>query len=316
MSAVPPPSAAAPPSVGRTEHEAVNRVLNEHLARIRPLVVAHRGTAIGSIAENTSAAAAAALASGADVVEIDVTESVDGAFFAFHDGAEPRLLGIEENLGRLTARQIRSLRYIHVERPGRSSPVEPLLDLLAGLRPADGTPPPLVNVDRSWHSWRTLLPALDELAMTGQLLLKSPADLAEPLEVLRRHKVKYPYLPICSRPDQLEAVLEDRELNTVGVELLADDLEHPFLDPELLGDLHRRGHFVLVNAEVLTNGVPLFAGHDDERAVLHGPDAGWGPLVDLGADMIQTDWPWLLSAYRESRAMRAAARSVDPGDHP
>ena len=45
----------------------------ERLARRGTLVLAHRGTALGSIAENTSAAITAALASGADMVEIDVT---------------------------------------------------------------------------------------------------------------------------------------------------------------------------------------------------------------------------------------------------
>ena len=57
---------------------------------------------------------------------------------------------------------------------------------------------------------------------------------------------------------------------------------------------------VLVNAEVLSNGIPLFAGPDDERAILEGPEQGWGPLLELGVGLIQTDWPWLLSRHRDA----------------
>lgn len=289
-----------PVSLGQARHAEINHLFAERLARVGTLVIAHRGTAIGSIAENTSAAARAALGSGADVVEIDVTESSDGAFYAFHDGNEQRLLGVSPNLRELSAQQIDSLRYIHVDRRDHPARVEPLLDLLAGLRDS-GPAAPLVNIDRSWGSWRTLLPALDELDMPRQLLLKSPAALPEPLEILRGHAVKYPYLPICSSRVQVTGILEDPDLNTVGVELLADAPDHPLADPSFLDELHQQDLCVLVNAEVLPNGRPLFAGFDDERALRQGAEAGWGPLFDRGADLIQTDWPWLLHAYRESR---------------
>ena len=94
----------------RPRRTSPGRLLARRLAEHGTLVVAHRGTAVGSIAENTRAAALAALASGADVVEIDVATSADGEFFAFHDGAERRLLGIDENLTRLAARQIEAPR--------------------------------------------------------------------------------------------------------------------------------------------------------------------------------------------------------------
>lgn len=294
-----------------------DRLLHRRLAELGTLVVAHRGTAVGSIAENTRVAAMAAIVSGADVVEIDVSTSADGEFYAFHDGTEQRLLGIGANLTTLTARQIDELRYVHVDRPGRPAGVERLLDLLAALRPTElgveDEAAPLVNVDRSWGSWATLLPALDGLGMTEQLLLKSPAALPGPLDVLRRHEVKYPYLPICTDLAQIEDLVEDDDLDVVGVELLADGPDHQLADPDLFVELHARGLFVLVNAEVLTNGIPLFAGYDDEAALLHGPGAGWGPLFDLGADLIQTDWPWLLRAYRGTRAARgtAGATAVD-----
>ena len=46
------------------------------------------------------------------------------------------------------------------------------------------------------------------------------------------------------------------------------------------------------------------AGHTDELA-LNDPDAHWGRLVDLGATILQTDYPARLVAYLEGRHARA-----------
>lgn len=281
---------------GQERFAATNALLGARAAEVGTLIVVHRGTAVGSLVENTPESVVAAVASGGDVVEIDVVASTDGEFFAFHDGNEQRLLGTTTDLRSCTAREIRAQRYVHSERPGRPAPVAGLLDLLGGV-PA-GT---LVNVDRSWTWWESLLPALDALSMSAQLLLKCSAAALDRVDVLRAHPVKYPFVPICATVEQAHGHLDDPQLNTVGVELLARDAASPFLDPAVLADLRARGALVLVNAEVLTTGRDLFAGHDDERAVLGSPDEGWGPLFDLGVDAIQTDWPWLLRDYRAAR---------------
>ena len=39
---------------------------------------------------------------------------------------------------------------------------------------------------------------------------------------------------------------------------------------------------------------------DDTRSILEGPQAGWGALLALGADVIQTDWPEKLDEYRRA----------------
>ncbi|QCU77012.1 glycerophosphodiester phosphodiesterase family protein [Citricoccus sp. SGAir0253] len=282
--------------VGQARFRDVNTRLRRRMDEVGTLIVVHRGTAVGSVAENTPAAVAAAVASGGDVVEIDVVRSTDGEFFAFHDGEEPRLLGTEADLRTLTAAEIRVQRHVHVDRPGRPSRVAGLRGLLTGMPP--GT---LVNLDRSWDWWEALLPELDRLGMAGQLLLKCRAEDGDRVAVLRDHGVKYPFLPICTTVDQAFAHLDDPDLNTVGVELLTRDPAGPFLQDGVVAELHARGVLVLVNAEVLSTGVDLFAGYDDERSVLGDPGEGWGPLFDLGVDAIQTDWPWLLRDYRSSR---------------
>lgn len=277
----------------------MSSLLHELRAERGPLIMAHRGTAVGSIAENTPEAVRAARVSGADLVEIDVSASADGEFFAFHDGAESRLLGEDIDILSLDAAQIRQRRYVHVDRAEKPATVATLTEVLEAL-PAE-TP---VNIDRSWPWWDTFLPWLDDWDGKAHLVLKCPASEEHALQLLRAHPHRYPFLPICRDLTQAEALVTDPALNTVGVELLAETPDHPALDPLRLRGLRAappngREPLVLVNSEVLTDGVPLFAGHDDERAVLASPESAWRMLFELGVDIIQTDWPWVLHAYRE-----------------
>ena len=102
------------------------------------------------------------------------------------------------------------------------------------------------------------------------------------------------------RRDQLRQ--EARQLaghqREIGVELLAHDEEYPWFDPAVIEDIRSRRLLVWVNSETLTTGIPLFAGHDDEKAVGQSPSAAWSRLLDLGVDAVQTELPWLLRDLR------------------
>jgi len=288
---------------GQPQFAALNARINDRLDQVGTLVVAHRGSGHGSVADNTGLAVRAALRSGADMVEIDVAASRDGEFFCFHDGDEQEFLGIEANIQTLSAAEIDRLSYQWVDRPGRRSGVERLLPMLDAFRGET-----LFNVDRSWWRWPQLLRALRGLNMTDQLMLKCPAwdDMA--IGRLREFGVKFPFVPICASPDDVYRTVGDPQLNTIGVELITTTQHHPWFCAEVIEEFHRLGVFCFVNTETLTTGVPLFGGLDDELAITEGPEVAYGPLFDLGVDAIQTDWPWLVRDYRQ-------ARRVNPETH-
>ncbi|MGY0055804.1 glycerophosphodiester phosphodiesterase family protein [Streptomyces sp. LZ34] len=262
----------------------------------------HRGTGLGTIAENTQRAVEAALRQGAEMVEIDVVESTDGEFFLFHDGYESMHFGITENIRTLDSAAIRRLQY-------RWCSVE---SVPYGLTTLDEVlrmnPSALFNLDRSWWYWPRLLPFLDGYDVAARVVIKSPVadDL---LGRLAAHEVKYPYAPMVRSHDEVLQVLEaGEEINTVGMELLATTDDHEFASPDYLDWLHSRGLFAFLNAINQSGRVPLFCGWDDETSVLDDPDAGWGRLAALGADIIQTDWPGLLVPYRNGLLRKAEAR--------
>jgi len=47
----------------------------------------------------------------------------------------------------------------------------------------------------------------------------------------------------------------------------------------------------------------LCAGHTDEQALLEGPDAAWGWLVEHGANGIMTDRPAELIQYLQEKGL-------------
>lgn len=283
---------------GAQAHAGTNGLLNSVTRVNRPLVVSHGGVAVGTIPPNTAAAVRAALHSGADVVKIDVSSSVDNIFYAFHDGTEVELLGVDRNIQSMTAAEIAELTYQWKNRPGRRAHVERLLTILAEFRGA----PVMFALDRSWWRWPTLLRVLDGLRMPSQLLLKVPSWETAAMDALRQHRTPYPTLAICSSPDELDRLpLRDHDLNIVGVELIAHDESNAWFDPAMIASIHERDLLVWVNSETLTTGIPLFGGYDDERCVLQSPPAAWTRLLELGVDAVQTELPWLLRDLREVR---------------
>ncbi|MFL0456102.1 glycerophosphodiester phosphodiesterase family protein [Brachybacterium paraconglomeratum] len=266
-----------------------------------PLVIAHRGTTLGSFPDNTVRAAIAALRSGADVVEVDVIRSADGEHYLFHDGYEDKHFAGAEDLRTLTAAEIDELSYCWQGARGALRPTR-LLDLLHAL------PEAWLNIDRSWSYWPELLDLLTEAGAARRVLLKSPPEPTA-LAALAAHPTPFLYYPIVRTREQFARARAVSGLNLIGAEILAATPEDPYADPAAVAALVEEFPLVQVNALNLENGARLYLGHDDETALLEGPEPGWGPLVRSGATAIQTDWPHLLREHLEQQGRRTGLRA-------
>jgi len=74
----------------------------------RPLIIAHRGGALLG-PENTAVAIAAAVANGADAVEVDVRRTSDGYLICVHDPDLGRIAGVGSRVDALSLAEIRAL---------------------------------------------------------------------------------------------------------------------------------------------------------------------------------------------------------------
>ena len=141
-----------------------------------------------------------------------------------------------------------------------------------------------------------LLKFFDSYNMEKQLVFKS-VPKKEFLDIFTDHSVKYMYMPIVSKKEEVDAAVSQKNLNLVGFEVLAESEKDIFFDKKYLSGLKKKGYFCWINAIRLNDVRKLYAGYDDNVSIIEGGDKGWGVLIERGADIIQTDWPFLLEKY-------------------
>ncbi|MCR4882762.1 MAG: glycerophosphodiester phosphodiesterase family protein [Clostridiales bacterium] len=285
---------------GQKRYEEINQLLNAKFKEKQVLICAHRGSWHGNVTQNTTMAYKAAIMQGADIVETDTTASVDGEVFSIHDGVEPRIFGWNRNSAYLTADQISSFSPLNSLGEPSSHHVQRLEEVLDFVR--NGT---LINIDRTWRAAGKVPSLLDRYPyMLQQAILKAPLSHREILDQLESHPKKYMFMPICYSLADVDAALAYKDLNIVGIELIAFSNEDELYRDEAIRYIHSKNLFTWVNALTLTDVghyKPLYGDLDDDISILEGPERGWGRLFDKQIDVIQTDWPALVKNYRQVR---------------
>lgn len=263
--------------------------------RLRLLIGAHRGTSGGSIVQNTVPAFINALRHGADVVEVDVIMSTDGDFFAFHNGEEEQVFHLKKDIRTMSTAEILSYPLYNslAERMDtmRLNRLEDVLEALKGKC--------LINIDRSWFYWKQTIECLNRHEMFDQLILKAHVD-TQLLEALESFGARLMYMPILKNQQDYLAELqtvEQYKIPIVAAEVIMSEAGCVETSRKLIDQLHEKKILAWVNSLTLHDCMTLSYGYDDNKAVIDGPAAAWGWLINHGFDIIQTDWPALLKEY-------------------
>lgn len=230
MSSRPDPKGAVArlwPAVGRRSRGA------RLWRRDRPRVWAHRG-ASAHATENTLAAFAAAVAHGADGIELDVLTCATGEVVVFHDDDLRRLAGRPERIGELSWSELAKVELVGGQRIPR------LEDALV----AAGTLEVNVELKAVRPGWPSPLPSATAAAIArvradDRVLISS----FDPVLLVQLH-LAAPHLPLAflfdaKLPRPLRAV-------TVGMLAGASALhpEHVLCTAESVAEWHRRGFAV------------------------------------------------------------------------
>ncbi len=271
------------------------------------ILVAHRGVWGGNIPCNTSAAYETALRQGADMIEIDVDKSLDGRLFVFHPGMEPAHLNRRISVREMTGAQIKELRYVNIDNVETQFGIEELSEVLDRFRGRC-----FINIDKFCDNPEEIAAAVRERGMAGQILVKTAPEEMN-LELIERYCPDIPYMAMVKTPEEIERVAE-RRLNYIGNEVLFRTEDHPFASREFIEREHRCGRLVWCNAIVYNYLTVLSAGHNDDRALLEGPEEGWGWIADRGYDFMQTDWVAMARQWLEETGRLSRARTRGDGD--
>ncbi|MDO5378718.1 MAG: glycerophosphodiester phosphodiesterase family protein [Clostridia bacterium] len=284
---------------GQERFANINQTLNRRIDQKKHLIAVHRGSWGGNIIQNTVESYTAAIKMGADMVESDVNASTDGVLYSFHDGHEPDVFGVSKNIKTMDSAEIESYHPLNAVSLRCSRRINRLTEILEFL--PEGV---LLNIDRAWDIYPQVLEVLDRYPQARfQVVLKAPLKAAAAFEALSAHPVKYMFMPICYSLADVDAALAYTDVNTVGAEIIAPTPQAELFDDGAIAYIHGKGLYCWVNAinlgDVGRDG--LYGGLDDDVSVIRDPALGWGKLFDKRIDIIQTDWPALLHAYRAQR---------------
>lgn len=258
------------------------------------LVAAHRGAAGGIIPCNTLASYDAAIAEGAEIVEIDVTRAKDGTLFAFHPHMEAAHLNSACEIPELTAREVKNLRYVTSDRVPTEYGVSTLGEVFQHLKGRC-----YINIDKLETDIGGIAQAVREYHIQDQVIAKTWAD-QELFKQVEQYAPDLPYMVMMREKDVWTEYLKDMRLNYLGVEVMFSSEESPLAQKEYVEKMHAMGYYVWCNAIVFDPEVVFAAGHSDEISAVGFPEEGWGWLADRGYDMMQTDWAGAAVRYLKS----------------
>lgn len=272
-----------------------NEKLMKLIKKKKVLIVAHRGSCGGNLCQNTHLTFKAALLQGADILELDVIKSVDGVFYVYHSNQDQRILHLKDNIHNLTSKQIDELEiYNWLDEPSGLH-LEKLDDILDEFENKC-----FINIDRSWFYMDEILTYLKN-KRHDNIILKTPVK-DDYLEKLEKSGLDVMYMPIAYSLKDLERCM-NYKINLSAVEMIFKDLGLDLVQPEVFELCKKLNLATFVNAETLgrTEHCLISAGIDDNLSIEKGFDCGWGKLVDMGFDIIQTDWVALLNQYLRDR---------------
>ena len=227
-----------------------------------PLVIAHRG-ASGTLPENTLPAYELAVEQRADMIEVDLHRTRDGAIVVAHD-AELDRLGAEGQIADLSLAEIKTLDAGHgTDHPERVPTLDEVLDGFGEAIP--------FNLEIKWGEAGDY-PGIEEAALEALAdrdLLSRTQFSSFRDSILRRLRDASPEarLAVLFDPRQPERIFE-------RAQALAAEAINP--------------HFVLVDTDLVARahdaGLAVYAYTVDEADQM-------GRLIDLGVDGLFTNRP-------------------------
>ena len=272
---------------------------NNTLALVREkkgiLIAAHRGVAGGNIPCNTLPAFEAALRQGADILETDIACSGSGDLLVFHPGKEKQHLGVDVHLEQMTLEEISALRYTNVDRDPTDYGILTLDAFLETFKNRC-----FINLDHGWEDMKGTIEAVRRHGMEDQILLKAP-DKEKYLSIIENLAPDMMFMPIIKEKDTVTEMLENRNINFVGAELVFKKDDSELVSEAYIRSHKEKGRLLWCNPLVYYYKSQLTSRHNDDIAVSGDPEYGWGWLIDKGFDILQTDWILALRNFVDNR---------------
>ncbi len=256
-------SAATPNNLDRildAFHEANSKII---------LVAAHRAVHT-CLPENSLAAIERAIELGADIVEIDARTTQDGVLVLMHDSDVDRTTDGE---GKVKDFTFAELQQLVLKKRGQSHPIPTLHDALLAAKNNI-----MVDIDIKGAPVKKLVDLVQAVGVSRQVIFFT-RNFSKLDSIIATDSTLI-VMPRAKSADELDMILSRYHPEIVHI-------DNSFFTDEVVQKLRSNGSRIWINA----------LGAPDIKALLGFKRAAYSPLVDHGADVLQTDLPQRLLVY-------------------
>lgn len=260
--------------------------------------MAHRGFWGGNIVQNTVESTKVAFLVDTDVIELDVARNYDGDYYIFHTGYEKTLLGIDKPFDQITTSELENtylINSIGLESDYHLNNFEDYLNWF----PKDK----FINIDRSWEYWGEdkFHQIIADSGLKENVFIKCRIDdeTTKALEKLNTFEDKIPFIPIIESQAEYEFIKQFENINLVGAEIIIKHKDSELLDQAFIQKLIDEEQIILGDGEKLGRRASFFLGMEDDYSLLEELYGGWNRMMELGVNIIETDWPNFVSDFRK-----------------
>lgn len=260
------------------------------------LIASHRGKFSSSVMENTTLAFLVAIREGAHMVEMDLARTKDGRIVAHHDDSMERLFHESSRIEDKTLEEIRQMPLYNYIGEICVEHLETFDEILDGLK--DKT---ILVLDKCWDCWDDVYALLKSRNMVEQAIFKFYLKDEEPLAWAKEHG-DCMFIPMCKDVKLLDCLPDlQAHARVPALEILPRKTTDEIFQADVFQWLFDHRIKVWCNSLSLAKRLVYGAGFDDLKSLYEGGDQGWGELIRRGVNILQTDWPWEVKQYLESR---------------
>ena len=261
------------------------------------MVISHRGD-WRNYPENSLKAIESVIRMGVDIVEIDLKMTKDSVLVLSHDRTIDRMFNGKGKVSDFTYDSLMTFKAKRAHGVATDSTrIATLEEALTLCKDRI-----LVNLDHAWDYYDAAIAVAEKVGSTEQILMKGKKPQAEVDAKLATHENNFMYMPIIDiQKPAGKNLFEEYKKIGLGTQIAyevcwgknAPEVTECFKD------------IIDGNSKVWANSIwgALCGYLDDDAALEYGAEKIYGPLVDMGATMIQTDRPEFLISYLRSRGL-------------
>ena len=314
-----PPTSTAPAT--RVD-EIVERFVNANANRDHVMVVAHRGSWWDDgkivLAENSISAIDRAVGIGAEMVELDVQKTSDGAYVILHDKTLDRTTTCQGMVAETTLDAVRACHLVIEGTGEETAEVVPTLE--EAFKAIDGRILMNVDIKLGVEELANVMRIAADMGVADQLVIKNGTGTPDEIEAARAT------LQAIGAPVLFMPILDDSKVTKLADLAAAYDAFSPEavevlnrwepgtpitvdgglnFTPEARALAYANDTHLWINTLFQGGDANISGGRGDPIAVGPGlTEEGWGYWVENGATIFQTDEPEALIAYLDAKGYR------------